>query len=345
MPSANDVYRWLYPSWPAATRPLDPGYSLLVLTPGDLPVFMQLALRVCNRQDPAFLRETLVLTDSQLRPGFRATFEAEAERYVASPVRLVNFDWPTLIANRFHPNPFNNCWHQLVNGINATRTEHALLHDVDLFLFDGDALRRHYQYAVQHDLDCLGASPVWDDWYRANGQGHVVATWELLFRTEWARHHAPWVHRAQYGMVDGKGHSFDMMLLAQSRSDPARIRQSPHEPAFIHFSHVISTYRQFQRHRGSWEDDYFRLLLIRLLIDALDHSGWRYELPSLAELQSSLVRGTGRITYATPACRTQYPEFRDKLERLLASDLLDGHQVRVMRAGVEPFDRTFLADG
>ena len=305
---------------------------------------MQLALRVCNRQDPAFQRETLVLTDSQLRPGFRAYFRSRSRALCGQPraageLRLGDADRQPLPSEPFQQLLASARQRYQCNPAPNTR----LLHDVDLFLFDGDALRRHYQYAVQHDLDCLGASPVWDDWYRANGQGHVVATWELLFRTEWARHHAPWVHRAQYGTVDGKGHSFDMMLLAQSRSDPARIRQSPHEPAFIHFSHVISTYRQFQRHRGSWEDDYFRLLLIRLLIDALDHSGWRYELPSLAELQSSLVRGTGRITYATPACRTHYPEFRDKLERLLASDLLDGPQVRVMRAGVEPFDRTFLS--
>jgi hypothetical protein len=342
--NANDVYRWLYPRWPTAERPLDPGYSLLVLTPGDLPVFMQLALRVCNRQDPTSLRETLVLSDSQLMPGFRETFEAEAKSYTASPVRLVNFDWPTLIANRFHPNPFNNCWHQLVNGIRETRTEHALLHDVDLFLFDRDALRRHYEYAVQHNLDCIGSSPPWDDWYRNNGHGHVVATWELLFRTEWARTHAPWVHRAQYGMVDGKGHSFDMMLMAQCRSDATRIRQSPHQPAFIHFSHVISTYRLFQRHRGAWEDDYFRLLLIRLLIDALDRSGWHYELPSLADLQAGIGRSDGRVTYATPDCRSNYREFRAKLEQLLVSDLLDAQQAHLMRAAVAPFDRAFLTD-
>ncbi len=64
-----------------------------------------------------------------------------------------------------------------------------------------------------------------------------------------------------------------MMLWPQCQTPPEQIERHQQEWGFIHFSHVVSTYRRFQQSKEAFEDSYFRILLIRLLIDAYDQSG------------------------------------------------------------------------
>ena len=52
----------LYPRWPP-TRPLTEGYTVLMPMPGDLPVFVELALAGLAHQNPAGHVETLIIPD------------------------------------------------------------------------------------------------------------------------------------------------------------------------------------------------------------------------------------------------------------------------------------------
>ena len=338
---AGDVYKWLYSEWNKAAANPTPGYSIIMITPGDLPFFLKIALEVCALQDPEHLVETIVVPDSKLAWGFSDLLQQWAKDYPISPVRLVTLNPFEIAFNRYHRNPFNNCWHQLIRGIEALKTPHALLHDMDLFILEPNFLKRHYEACLAKGVACLGVSKVWDSWYTEQGLDHLVATWELMFESSWARSFQPWEHRGHNGIVAGQSHAFDMMLWPQCQTPPQQIARHQKEWGFIHFNHVISTYRRFQQSKGAYEDSYFRILLMRLLIDAYDRSGWRYDIPSLDVLKKGLITSSNRVTYLQEETRQNYPEFRSKLQSLIDSKILDDEKVSILSEGIRSFDRVF----
>ena len=334
-----NVWRWLYRKWPVGPT-LEEGYTPLVMVPGDLPVFLDLSLGVLARQDRRHLREILVIADMP-SARFSRHVAACARRFPDLRLREVAVGPLGRWSIRLLDNPHHNHWMQLITGIGACRTRHALMHDADLFIEDVDFLETHYAEACARDAACMGVSPVWDDWFRQEGFGHVVATWELLFRVDWARGYPPGLHRGHTDVVNGKRHDFDTLLVAQCLTDPARIARHEREWGFVHFNYVICTYRHFQKRRGVFEDAHFRLLLIRLLIDACDASGWEYEMPSMAEIHRCLAQGEGPVSYGHADAAAQYSEFRGKMARLLDGPVLTAAQRETVARGVAPFDAAF----
>ena len=82
-----NIWRWLYRTWPAS-RPLEEGYTALVMVPGDLPVFLDLSLGVFARQDRDRLAEILVIPDKP-SPAFDAHVAACRRRHPDLPMRPV----------------------------------------------------------------------------------------------------------------------------------------------------------------------------------------------------------------------------------------------------------------
>lgn len=333
------MWRILFSRWGAAgAGSREAGYSLLLPVPADMPVFLRIALSVAARQDAAHLVETLVIPD---RPGpaFAAEFERARRLYPADrALRLVGMRPLPRAMTRLSLQPHTNHWLQFLHGVREARAEYALLHDADLFLFDPGFLRRRYELASERGLDLLGVSPVWDEWYAANGLDHLAATWELLLRVSWAKRFAPWMHRGHVNEVKGKRHTFDTTLYPQCLTEPSRVGRDPMS-GFVHFNYVICTFRFYQQAAGApYEDDRYRLLLIRLLSDAFGDAVTAAALPEAAELESGLRDGGARVTYLKPETRAGYAEFRGKLEELIGSDLLDEGQRASMRGGVAGFD-------
>jgi hypothetical protein len=216
-----------------------------------------------------------------------------------------------------------------------------LLHDADLFVSAPGFFDSQYEWCVRDRLACLGVGPAWDSWYRANGLGHVTATWEIMFELDWLRGFKPWQHRAHKGTIRGEAHVFDTMFLPQCMTDPGRIARHERWVDFVHFNYVICTYRHFQNSHGPFEDDYFRILLLRLLIDAFDPGDWGYDAPPLHELVRGLDDPSRRVTYRTDETAGHYAEFRGKMQSLLDSTLLSPDQAGRMARDIQPFDRAF----
>jgi len=336
----STLWKWLYAQWSQpATDPI-PGYTILLMVPGDLPVFLKIALETCARQNSKHLIETLVIPDKWM-PGFNKLLKKWTKNYSSNSVRLVNLKFWEQLITHWQNNPHINCWLQMVRGVEAVRTTHALWHDADLFILEPNFLKTHYGTCVKQKLACLGVSKAWDNWYQKQGISHLTATWELIFNVNWLRSFKPWEHRGHDGIVAGQPHTFDITFWPQCQTVPERISRHHREWGFIHFNYVIGTYRWFQRSRGPFEDENFRLLLVRLLIDAYDSSGWHYEVPSLGELIKGINDGDCRVTYLKEKTRQQYPEFRAKLQQLIESHLLNDQQVLILSDGVRPFDRAF----
>lgn len=238
-------------------------------------------------------------------------------------------------------NPHTICWLQLVNAVNATRTTHALWHDADLFVLDPLFFDAHYEECAGGGLACLGLGPVWDPWYAQRGLSHIAATWEMMCDVAWLREFRPWQQRGHDGTFRGEKHMFDITLLPQALTPPEKVGRRGEAPDFIHFNYVICTYRNFQNSQGSFEDDYFRILLIRLLIDAFDAGDWTYDAPPVSELAAGLTDSSRRVTYTSEKSAAHFDEFRTKLQRLIESPVLTPTQAARIAERVEPFDLAF----
>lgn len=335
-----DFWKTFYSRWQKPKSEAVPGYSLMMLTPGDLPFFLKIALEVCARQNPEHLVETLIIPDNRLAPGFIDRLKLWSKDY-PTPVRVVPQKPLEKLFTRFHKNAHNNCWMQMVRGINAVQTTHALWHDVDLFIADQNFLKYHYETCVAQKFACLGVSKIWDNWFAERGIDYLVGTWELMLNVNWVRSFKPWEHRGHDEVVLGEKHTCDITFWPQYCTSRELVGRHEEEWGFIHFNYVTGTYRKFQQSKGSFEDGLFKLLLVRLLIDAYDDSGWVYEVPSLQDLVKGITDRSMRVTYTDPKTQAGYLEFRTKLQKLIESELLDEHKSAVLENGVRSFDQAF----
>jgi hypothetical protein len=336
----DQFWKQLYSHWNDARVARVPGYTIVIPVPGDLPVFLKIALEVCASQDPEHLCEILVIPD-QLAEGFRERFEDWSKEYAACPVRLVNLRYLERWKNRVRPNGMVQHWLQFIRGVDAVRTDHALLHDADLFILEPRFMRTLYETCVERELACFGVSAIADPWYGGQGLHHLTATWELMFQVDWFTRFPPWQHRAHENRLNGKKHNFDATLFPQCQTPPHLIARYPEEAGFIHLKHVLATYRYFQKSKPPCEDEFFRLLLVRLLNDAYGLSGADERLPSLKELIQGTRDRTARVTFVRPETRANYPAFRAKLGQLLESGCLEPEKAVTLEAGARAFDQAF----
>lgn len=315
MISPNSYWSGRFNDWPAP-QPAEPGYTLLVPVPGDLPVFLELALNVLARQEAAHRVETLVIPD-KMTPAMSAITAGYAGTW-KGPLRTLALPLPERFVLPLMRNPGRNHGVQLIEGISNARGSHVLLHDADLFLLDPAVLDERWVEASTDKLFALGVSPVWDSWFTTHGY-ELTATWELCADRDWLRAFPPAMHIGHEAEALGERHVFDTTLRAQLLSDPRRIRTHEIEDRIVHFNYVISTYRHFQNAKGTFTDDKFRLLLIRLFIDLFARQEAPYNLPGLDELAASLGRGEGAVAYpaATPAAIADYQAYRRNVERIL----------------------------
>jgi len=212
-------WRLRFPRW--GRRPAqEPGYTLLLPVPGDLPVFLDLALAVCRLQDPAHRVATLVIPD---RPSeaIRSRVEEAASTW---PGRLEYLPLPAVdrvVLPRLN-DPSRNHGAQLIRGVHRSPSTHVVLHDADLFLLDPQVHADEFARATAGDLDALGISPPWDPWYAARGR-QLAATWELCARVDWLRSFPPHRHLGHDAPVDGEMHMFDTTFWPQLHTPAERI--------------------------------------------------------------------------------------------------------------------------
>jgi hypothetical protein len=109
----------------------------------------------------------------------------------------------------------------------------------------------------------------------------------------------------------------------------------------LHFNFFISIYRLFCKSRGPFEDKYFKLLLIRSLIDALGDAGWPYSVPSMKDLVGALAGRDDKVSYTELETRKNYDTFRLNFERLIQSGILGTEAGSTMREQIRPFDERF----
>src|SRR5262245_37932481 len=215
----DTVWRAAFARWPPLHDTRE-GYTLLLPVPADLPVFLRLALANAATQDRDGRIETLVIPDVP-SAAFTLAYEEASARFDAGPLRLVELRLAARAIQRLAGNQgCTNYFLQIHAGAAAATTTHVLLHDADLFIEDPGFMARHYRRCADEGLACLGVSPAWDHWLREHGFGHVVATWELMMDTRWAREFAPWPPRGHRERPHGEAHRFHRTFDPQAPPAP-----------------------------------------------------------------------------------------------------------------------------
>lgn len=313
-----------------------PGYGVLVPVPGDLPVFLELALQVLSTQSHEQRIETLVIPDV-LTPEVGRVVARHQESW-AGELRVLPLPHPERVVLPRMRNPARNYGVQMLTGVANSRADYLVLHDADLFLMSSGLLEERVSLARREGLDVLGADPVWDGWFAERGLS-LAATWEMTVRTDWLRSFPPSMHMGHDGELNGEKHTFDVTLRPQAVADPAR-RRVVQSDDIVHFNYVISTYRHFQRSRGTFADDRFRLLLIRLFIDMFAQEEFEYGVPELRELARGLDDADAPVTYpiADEQTREMYQDFRAKLGRILAGPWTGAAGEAALGAQLDAFD-------
>jgi hypothetical protein len=329
--------------WPvlAGNRAAD-GYTVLVPVPGDLPVFLRIALAVVRHQQAQYRLGTLVIPDvvtSSVREIVK-----EARDDWPGPLRLQAFPRPERWILPQLNNPGRNHALQLITGTAHAKTSHIVLHDADLFLMEPDILDRQFLTCQKDGLACLGVSPVWDPWF-AEHHKHLAATWELCARVDWLMSFVPALHMAHENELFGERHSFDTTLYAQAITDPELIGVQPSSD-IVHFNYVISHYRHFLRNtKGRFRDNRFLLLFVRVLVDLFDLSNSRqYRLPSLSDLGACLGREEAGITFPSADEGSEsYRHFRRLLERILSGPWAGTGERQAAVEQLKAFDDFYMA--
>jgi hypothetical protein len=326
--------RWPRPK--AATE----GYSLLVPVPGDLPVFLRLALAVCRHQRSAYRVETIVVPDRLTKDIRDLVSEARVdwpgELYLQPLPRPERWALPML------GNAGRNHAMQFISGVARSRATHVVLHDADLFLLARDQLDRQFEMCRDRRLACLGVSPAWDKWF-AEHDRRLAATWELCAQVKWVRAFMPALHMAHDDEFFGEQHTFDTTFYPQVLTDQSLIGVEPSDD-IVHFNYVISNYRGFTRRSGdSWLDRRFLLLLTSVFVELFDHERWRvYRLPSLSELADCVGEKTGPIRFPeAEAGAEDYRRFRALLGRALTGPWVADVQRDLAVDALAPFDRFY----
>ena len=334
------LVKHLYPRWPRADA-ARPGYSLLLALPPDLPLFLQLALRVCRDQDATHLNETLIVPDHH-RPEFARSVHEEAEEWPGANIHLVEPDLRARLVRRRIRQGSLIHWLQVHQGTAAACSSHVLLHDADFFSTERTMHRDLYRMASERDLACAGTSrPRRGVGYPEHPDlDHVVGGWQLIYSRQWARSRPPHFLMPCTHRVGGLAIKVDTTVHAQATTPPHRVgRYEPAPGSVFHLYGVITTYRRYQRSSPTFEDDRFHVLFIRLLADGLRLRD-PPDLPALDQLVRGIDDGDQRVHY-THAARTAYPAFRAEIEPLLTRGFIPPPAARHIADVLERFDHAF----
>lgn len=330
------LWKTCYRQWKPRSQTRTPGYTVFLPLPGDLPVFLKIALHVLSCQDLKHLVEVVVVPD-MATPSFRQQWQRLSILPFPRPLRLVRLSPLDRFVVFLFENPGHIHFLQNVRALDACHTTHALIHDADLLITDPNFLKSHYESCLTNHLFCHGASSVWDPWYQTRGLSHLVATWEMMFDVEWFRSFLPYQHRPHSNIIKGERHVFDLTLFPQCLSPKERFAVHHNDKGFIHFNYVISTYRWFLKAKTAFRDEYFRLLLIRLLMTIFDMDDPVSAVPTLSTLQKGLTTSSAPVIYDT-LMKGNYLEFRERLRALTASLLLNHQQQDRLIQGLRSFD-------
>jgi hypothetical protein len=338
--------RLAFPSWggKGSGRELGDGYTVLLPVPADLPVFARLALEILSRQDLSGLKEVIVIPDWPCGE-FKKYLETILPSTPDLPVRVVDIFPRDKLAWALTKSISTRHFCQLIRGVEATKTRHALIHDADLFLPAGSFLSEQYATCQRRDLDVYGLD-IRRSQVRSDREV-FVATWEMTFAVSWFRSFPPYMHKGHVRNINGRRQEFDTTLLPQYLTPKERIDWQDRGGEYVHFGYVVASYRNFLNGKKHHPGLALKLFLIRVLIDVFEDSTWRYKgLPTHEEFCSrhGLVAGLVKELREGSRAHPLICEFRDKIDAIARMSILGPVRSVQIKARSDEFLRSFCSE-
>ena len=324
----------IYSKWDNTNTQLNSGYTLLIPTPADLPVFLALALEIVSNQNHTDLKEIVIVPDWP-SDAFVNYFKSYLHNILPIPIRFVNINKTDQLAWQFTKSITTRHFTQIVRGVETITTDYFLLHDSDLFLPPGDFLYQQYLSCTKNDYFVYGL-----DMRRSLtrfDRKEFVSTWETTFSTKWFKSFPPYMHKGQITNIKGIRQEFDTTLLPQYLSDEKHIGWQDRSNEYTHFNYVIASYRNFINKKRFLPEYSLKLLLIRLLVDVFDNTDWRYyELPDfedflngkhgLLELMNDDIKGVKIIS-----------DFKTKINQIISSNTFSNEKLSLFKEKCDLF--------
>jgi hypothetical protein len=337
----------LFRKW-RSTAQLRNGYSVVLISPMDMPFLLRFALEGLARMDLEGCREVIVVPDGWGDDGGAALREAaDAASATLAPLPIVTVNLrrrDTLLTRSLTPpGCADTHWLGVVRGTERVTSKYAFLHDADAFFVDPSALKAQYTQALDQGMYTLGVTPRWDaDFVKLGYQ--IPGTWELMYSIEWARSRPPHDLRGRRMNTPHGRLVFDSMLYPQFLDyESGKVGVMKNVPDLVHFNGTIFSYRIFRDSRGQpIADELFRVLLLSLLESVLPGSS--RVTPLTSELAQGLNDASRPVHYVSESARRGYPEFRQMIGQLTNSPVLAGERAAKLLQLIEPFDLHFSSE-
>jgi hypothetical protein len=336
------VLQTLFSRWRHSCQ-FEPGYTILLPSPMDMPFLLRYALEGLARIDTTHCKQILVVPDGwgddhgmALRQVVQESDDPRVELVELRPI-------DTFIIRRLRPpGCADTHWMLVVNGTTYSRCEHAFLHDADAFFLEADGLERQYRECRDQNMHTLGVTARWDPYFIENGY-RIPGTWELMYSTRWARSRSPFALKGGMRSTPDGVQEFDSMLHAQYLDyQTGRVGVMDHPPRLVHFNGTIFTYRTFRDRDGQQVvDESFRILLLALLENLIPAADHRRVVPSVEELAQGLDDPSAPVRYSTETAAKEYSVFRGLIDELCGSPIFQGNRADRIQAWLCPFDEYF----
>lgn len=337
----------LFRKW-RTTQQLNDGYSVVLISPMDMPFLLRFALEGLARMDLKGCREVIVVPDGWGDDGglaLRQAADSASATLAPIPIVTVNLSGRDTLLTRTltPPGCADTHWLGVVRGTERVTSKYAFLHDADAFFVDPTALRTQYSQALSRGMYTLGVTPRWDAEFVKLGY-QIPGTWELMYSVDWARSRPPHDLRGRRMSTPHGRLVFDSMLYPQFIDyESGKIGVMQTAPDLVHFNGTIFSYRLFRDSGGQpIADELFRVLLLSLLESVLPGSS--RVTPVTAELAQGLNDASRPVHYVSDNARRGYAEFRQMINQLTKSPVLEGERATKLLQLIEPFDRHFAAE-
>jgi hypothetical protein len=321
----------------------EPGYTIALLVPMDMPFLLRLALEGLSGIDSSNCRQILIVPDGWSNDRGQALREvlADFDDPRTEMVELRWIDYRMIRAMR-PPGCARTHWMMVVGSTLYARHEYVLLHDADAFFVESNGLERQFREACDRKMDVLGVTTRWDPFFR-DRQMDIAGTWEMLFSARWARRRSPMAlfpgtWPTQYGEF-----RFDSTLYAQFLDYPrGTIGVMAKPPKFVHFNTTVFNYRRYRDRGGAaFTDKLFRVLLLSVIESALHVPEAQRTTPSVDVLGAGLGDKSAPVRYDSEANVLGYGEFRTMVERMNGLPVFGGSRAESIRQQLRPFDEHF----
>jgi len=320
------LIEYAYSRWSTSDCQLSDGYTILLPTPSDLPVFFSLAFEILKNQDLTGLKEVLIIPDWPSLPFERLGTDIARDSDKLS-IRFASLGLKDRLAWTLTKSITTRHFTQLIRGIDEARTDYAIIHDSDLFLLPVDFLKTQYEACRDRGLAVFGIER--RRRMAREDRDTFVATWEMVLSVRWAKSFRPFMHKGQLSIINGRRQEFDTTHLPQYLTDVKLIDWTPRHSDFFHFRYVIATYRNFLNGKPLFPDYGLKLFLIRTLIDVFDRSGWHY---SHVPAHEEFLEGKFGLSdlQSHPDGPRLFGQFKETLRGIIHAKIFSQHQSEML---------------